>query len=77
MDVAEEVGSELVVAGSEATTVFQAAEHALDGVATLVEDLADPKGGEANLLFQTRLRFGGMLGIAPCASIRSRMRLLA
>lgn len=41
MDVAEEVGGEFVVAGGEAAAVFQAAEHALDGVATLVEGLAE------------------------------------
>ncbi len=41
MDVAEEVSSELVVAGGEAAAVFQAAEHALDGVAALVEGLAE------------------------------------
>ncbi len=41
MDVAEEVGGELVVAGGEAATVLEAAEHALDGVAALVEGLAE------------------------------------
>ncbi len=41
MDVAEEVCSELVVAGGEATAVLEAAEHALDGVAALIEGLAE------------------------------------
>ena len=41
MDVAEEVGSELVVARGETAAVFQAAEHAQGGVATLVEGLAE------------------------------------
>ena len=41
MTVAEEVGGELVVAGGEASAVFEAAEHALDGVAALVEGLAE------------------------------------
>ena len=41
MDVAEEVGGEFVVAGGEAAAVFQAAEHALYGVAALVEGLAE------------------------------------
>ena len=41
MDVAEEVGGEFVVAGGEASAVFQAAEHAFDGVAALVEGLAE------------------------------------
>ncbi len=40
MDVAEEVGGEFVVAGSEAFAVFETAEHALDGVATFLEGLA-------------------------------------
>ena len=33
MDVAEEVGGELVVAGGEAAAVLETAEHPLDGVA--------------------------------------------
>lgn len=41
MYVAEEVGGEFVVAGGEAAAVFQAAEHALDGVAALVEGFAE------------------------------------
>jgi hypothetical protein len=41
VDVAEEVGGELVVARGEASAVFEAAEHALDGVAALVEGLAE------------------------------------
>ena len=41
MDVAEEVGGEFVVTGSEAAAVLEAAEHALDGVAALVEGLAE------------------------------------
>ena len=41
MDVAEEVSGELVVAGGEASAVFEAAEHALDGVAALVECFAE------------------------------------
>src|SRR5207249_332872 len=41
MDVAEEVGGELVVAGGEAATVLETAEHPLDGVAALVEGLAE------------------------------------
>ena len=41
MDVAEEVVGEFVVAGGEASAVFQAAEHAFDGVAALVEGLAE------------------------------------
>ena len=41
MDVAEEVGGEFVVAGGEASAVLEAAEHPLDGVAALVEGLAE------------------------------------
>ena len=41
MDVSEEVGGELVVAGCEASAVLEAAEHALDGVAALVEGFAE------------------------------------
>ena len=41
MDVAEEVGGEFVVSSGEATTVFQAAEYALDGVAAPVEGAAE------------------------------------
>ena len=41
MDVSEEVGCELVVAGCEATAVLEAAEHPLDGVAALVEGFAE------------------------------------
>ena len=41
MDVAEEVGGEFVVAGSEAAAVLETAEHALDGVAALVETFAE------------------------------------
>ncbi len=41
MDIGEEVGGEFVVAGSEAAAVLEAAEHALDGVAALVEGLAE------------------------------------
>ena len=41
MGVAEEVGSEFIVAGGEATAVLQAAEPALDGVAALVEGVAE------------------------------------
>ena len=38
MDVAEEIGGEFVVAGSEASAVLEAAEHPLDGVAALGEN---------------------------------------
>ena len=41
MDVAEEVGGEFVIAGGEAPAVLEAAEHALNGVAALVEGLAE------------------------------------
>lgn len=41
MDVAEEVGGELVVTSGETAAVLQAAEHALDGVAAFVERLAE------------------------------------
>ena len=41
MDVAEEVGGEFVIAGGEAAAVLKAAEHPLDGVATLVERFAE------------------------------------
>ena len=41
MGVAEEVGSEFIVADGEATAVLQAAEPALDGVAALVEGVAE------------------------------------
>lgn len=41
MDVTEEVGGEFVVAGGEASAVLEAAEHALDGIATLVEGFAE------------------------------------
>ena len=41
MDVAEEVGGEFVVAGGEVAAVLETAEHALDGVAALVEGLAE------------------------------------
>ena len=41
MDVAEEVGGEFIVAGGEAAAVLEAAEHSLDGVAALVEGLAE------------------------------------
>ena len=41
MDVAEEVGGELVVAGGEAAAVLNAAEHSLDGVAAFVKGLAE------------------------------------
>ena len=41
MDVAEEVGGELVIAGGEASAVLEAAEHALDGIAAFVEGLAE------------------------------------
>jgi hypothetical protein len=41
VDVAQEVGRELVVADGEASAVFEAADHALDGVAALVECLAE------------------------------------
>ncbi len=41
MYIAEEVGGELVIAGGEAAAVLEAAEHALYGVAALVESLAE------------------------------------
>ena len=41
MDVAKEVGGELVVAGGEAAAVLEAAEHAFDGVAALIECFAE------------------------------------
>lgn len=41
MDVAEEVVRELVVACGEPSAVLEAAEHALDGVAALVEGFAE------------------------------------
>jgi hypothetical protein len=41
VDVSEEVGSEFVVAGCEASAVLEATEHALDGVAAFVEGLAE------------------------------------
>ena len=41
MDVAEEIGGEFVVSGGEAAAVFEAAEHALDGVAPFVEGFAE------------------------------------
>ena len=41
MDIAEEVGGELVVAGGEASAVLEATEHALDGVTALVEGFAE------------------------------------
>ena len=41
MYVAEEVGSEPVVAGGDTTAVLKAAEHALDGVAAPVEAAAE------------------------------------
>lgn len=41
MDIAEEVGGEFVVAGGKASAVFEAAEHAFDGVAAFVEGLAE------------------------------------
>ena len=41
MDVAEEVVGEFVVAGGEASAVLEAAEHALDGVAGLVEAFSE------------------------------------
>lgn len=37
----KEVGGKFVVAGGEASAVFQTAEHALDGVAAFVEGLAE------------------------------------
>jgi hypothetical protein len=41
VDVAEEIGGEFVVAGGEASAVLEAAEHPLDGVAALMEGLAE------------------------------------
>ena len=41
MDVAEEVGGKLIVASGDAAAVLEAAEHALDGVAALVEAAAE------------------------------------
>ena len=41
MDAGEEVGGEPVVAGGEAAAVFEVAEHAFDGIAALVGDLAE------------------------------------
>lgn len=48
MDGAEEVVGDPIIAGCEASVVLEAAEHALDGVAALVERLAEaafPKTG--------------------------------
>jgi hypothetical protein len=50
MDAGEEVGGELVVSGGEAAAVFQPAEHALDGVAALVEGLAEAALPDAGAL---------------------------
>ena len=61
LDHGEEVGGELVVAGSDAAEVLQLREKALDQVALAVEALA-------------RLLLGGMLGVAPWSWISSRMR---
>ena len=36
-----DVGGEFVIAGGEAAAVFQTAEHALDGIAALVDGLAE------------------------------------
>lgn len=58
MDAAKEVGGEAIVAGGEASAVLEAAEHALDGVAALVEDLAEAAFPDACAL-------GGMFGTAP------------
>jgi len=41
VDVAEEVGGEFVVAGGKAAAVLETAELALDGIAALVEGLAE------------------------------------
>lgn len=43
MDGGEEVGREFVVAGSDPAPVLEAAEHALDGVASSVEDRAEAR----------------------------------
>jgi len=51
MDAANEVGGEAVVAGGELTAVLEPPEYALDGVAALVEGLA-----EATLLKARALR---------------------
>ena len=70
MDGAEEVAREAVVACGDPAEVLEAPEHALDGVSPAVEE------GEKQL-FQIRLALGGMLGIAPAASIFRRMLLLS
>ena len=70
MDVSKEVGGELVVAGGEASAVLEAAEHAFDGVATLVKGFAEPA-------FPASVTLRRDIGTAPCSSIRSRMRLLS
>ena len=59
MVVAEEVGSELVIARRETAAVFQAAEHALDGVATLVEGLVE---GLAEAAFPGAVTLGRDVG---------------
>ena len=41
MDVSEEAGCGLVVAGCEATAFLEATEHPLDGVAALAEGFAE------------------------------------
>ena len=55
MDAGEEVGGELVIAGGQATEVFETAEHALDGVSALVE-------GGAEAAFPAPGHFGGDVG---------------
>ena len=50
MDAAEGVGGEPVIAGSEATTVLEPAEHALDRVAVLAEGFAEATLPQAGAL---------------------------
>ena len=52
MDGAEEVCGEAVVAGGKPPAVLQTAEHALDGVAALVEGLAEAAFPHARALWR-------------------------
>jgi hypothetical protein len=54
----QEDGGRLVVAGGDAAEVLEAAEHALNGIAAVVEERAEAALPE-------RFRFGAMLGTAP------------
>jgi hypothetical protein len=59
MDGSQEVGRQPVVAGGDATEIFEATEYALDGVAATT-------GERAETALPGLLRFGGMFGTAPC-----------